>query len=91
MGKGDKRSRRGKIFAGSFGKTRQKAKKSLVIPEAKTAAPAAKPEKKPRAAVKVKKQEAEAPAAVEASAEVEAAPVEETPAVEQAAGENEQA
>ena len=26
MGKGDKRSRRGKIFAGSFGKTRPKKK-----------------------------------------------------------------
>jgi 30S ribosomal protein S31 len=28
MGKGDKRTRRGKIFAGSFGKTRPKAKKN---------------------------------------------------------------
>ena len=28
MGKGDKRTRRGKIFAGSFGKTRPKDKKS---------------------------------------------------------------
>lgn len=28
MGKGDKRTRRGKIFAGSYGKTRQKNKKS---------------------------------------------------------------
>ncbi|MBK9155186.1 MAG: 30S ribosomal protein THX [Chloracidobacterium sp.] len=27
MGKGDKRTRKGKIFAGSFGKTRQKSKK----------------------------------------------------------------
>ena len=27
MGRGDKRSRRGKIFAGSFGKTRPKTKK----------------------------------------------------------------
>jgi 30S ribosomal protein S31 len=27
MGKGDKRSRRGKIFAGSYGKTRPKNKK----------------------------------------------------------------
>jgi hypothetical protein len=27
MGRGDKRSRRGKIFAGSFGKTRPKHKK----------------------------------------------------------------
>ncbi|HBE84019.1 MAG: 30S ribosomal protein THX [Blastocatellia bacterium] len=30
MGKGDKRSRRGKIFAGSFGKTRPKSKKKSV-------------------------------------------------------------
>jgi ribosomal small subunit protein bTHX len=30
MGKGDKRSRRGKIFAGSFGKTRPKHKKTNV-------------------------------------------------------------
>ncbi len=28
MGKGDKRTRRGKIFAGSFGKARPKTKKS---------------------------------------------------------------
>jgi 30S ribosomal protein S31 len=28
MGKGDKRTRRGKIFAGSFGKTRPKKKTS---------------------------------------------------------------
>ena len=35
MGKGDKRSRRGKIFAGSYGKTRPKGKK------AKNTAPAA--------------------------------------------------
>ena len=32
MGKGDKRSRRGKIFAGSYGKTRLKKKKVTVRP-----------------------------------------------------------
>ncbi|MBK6749239.1 MAG: 30S ribosomal protein THX [Pyrinomonadaceae bacterium] len=32
MGKGDKRSRRGKIFAGSFGKTRPKRKGKAVKP-----------------------------------------------------------
>lgn len=32
MGKGDKRSRRGKIFAGTFGKTRPKKKKVAVKP-----------------------------------------------------------
>lgn len=30
MGKGDKRTKRGKIFAGSFGKTRPKGKKKTV-------------------------------------------------------------
>jgi 30S ribosomal protein S31 len=37
MGKGDKRSRRGKIFAGSFGKTRPKKniKKAAAIAAAK--------------------------------------------------------
>jgi ribosomal small subunit protein bTHX len=33
MGRGDKRSRRGKIFAGSWGKTRPKTKKKHVAPE----------------------------------------------------------
>jgi 30S ribosomal protein S31 len=32
MGKGDKRSRRGKIFAGTFGKTRPKRKKAAYKP-----------------------------------------------------------
>ncbi len=32
MGKGDKRTRRGKIFAGSFGKTRLKKKKVVLKP-----------------------------------------------------------
>jgi ribosomal small subunit protein bTHX len=32
MGKGDKRTRKGKIFAGSFGKTRQKSKKAVYVP-----------------------------------------------------------
>jgi len=44
MGKGDKRSRRGKIFAGSYGKTRPKHKKKAL-----TAAP---PEKKVKKAKK---------------------------------------
>lgn len=33
MGKGDKRSRRGKIFAGSYGKSRPKNKKAKNAPE----------------------------------------------------------
>jgi len=32
MGKGDKRTRRGKITAGSYGKTRQKPKKEVFAP-----------------------------------------------------------
>lgn len=31
MGKGDKRTRKGKIFAGSFGKTRPKHKKAVPV------------------------------------------------------------
>lgn len=48
MGKGDKRTRRGKIFAGSFGKTRQKYKKPtfLASESAAPAAPAEAPVKK---------------------------------------------
>lgn len=42
MGKGDRRSRRGKIYAGSFGKTRPKAGSKTV----KKAAPAATSKKK---------------------------------------------
>jgi 30S ribosomal protein S31 len=34
MGKGDKRSRRGKIFAGSYGKARPKYKKEVFVPSA---------------------------------------------------------
>lgn len=49
MGKGDKRSRRGKIFAGSFGKTRPKKKtapKTVAAPAAKAPAKAKKSTKK---------------------------------------------
>jgi 30S ribosomal protein S31 len=42
MGKGDKRSRRGKIFAGSYGKTRPKHKKKAVVANAAAAEPAPK-------------------------------------------------
>jgi len=41
MGKGDKRTRRGKIFAGSFGKTRPKSNGKKVVAAAEAA-----PEKK---------------------------------------------
>lgn len=35
MGKGDKRSRRGKIFAGSYGKSRPKSKKKTATESSK--------------------------------------------------------
>jgi len=57
MGKGDKRTRRGKIFAASFGKSRPKYKKEVFVPSADgSAKPTAEPkERKP----KVKKKAAE--------------------------------
>lgn len=44
MGRGDKKTKKGKIFMGSFGKTRpaKSAKKVAVAKKAKAAAPAAK-------------------------------------------------
>jgi 30S ribosomal protein S31 len=45
MGKGDKRSRRGKIFAGSYGKTRPKTKKQHTAPEGATKAKSEKKSK----------------------------------------------
>lgn len=74
MGKGDKRTRRGKIFAGSYGKTRQKPHTPAFVPSEKpavSAAPAVK--EKPKAKVKKKAAVAEEPApevAAEASPEV---------------------
>ena len=57
MGKGDKRTRRGKIFAGSFGKSRAKYKKEVYVPSehASAAAPAEEKVRKP----KVKKKKVE--------------------------------
>jgi len=57
MGKGDKRSRRGKIFAGSFGKSRPKYKKEAFVPsaDASGAADASPKERKP----KIRKKKAE--------------------------------
>jgi 30S ribosomal protein S31 len=46
MGKGDKRSRRGKIFAGSYGKTRTKPKKTVFVASAEVTPAAEKPVKK---------------------------------------------
>jgi ribosomal small subunit protein bTHX len=48
MGRGDKRSRRGKIFAGSFGKTRMKTKKKF-YPTVAVAVDAATPVKTKKA------------------------------------------
>ena len=58
MGKGDKRSRRGKIFAGSYGKTRPRPKKEAYVPSADgagAAGPAAEIVRKP----KIRKKKAE--------------------------------
>jgi 30S ribosomal protein S31 len=53
VGKGDRRTRRGKIYAGSFGKSRPKdptsGKKTAVPAKASGAKPAAKPVAKPAA------------------------------------------
>lgn len=48
MGKGDKRSRRGKIFAGSYGKTRPKPKKGAYVPSADGSASAGPAEERVR-------------------------------------------
>jgi len=62
MGKGDKRSRRGKIFAGSYGKTRRKYKKDVYVASAGASsgsAPTAAKERKPKVRKKkVEEQEA---------------------------------
>ncbi|KXK00946.1 MAG: 30S ribosomal protein Thx [Acidobacteria bacterium OLB17] len=42
MGKGDKRTRRGKIFAGSYGKSRPKHKAASFTPPAEEKKPARK-------------------------------------------------
>jgi 30S ribosomal protein S31 len=62
MGKGDKRTRRGKIFAGSHGKTRPKYKKEVFVASAdgSAATPSAPKERKPK--VRKKKTEDEAAA-----------------------------
>jgi 30S ribosomal protein S31 len=50
MGKGDKRTRRGKIFAGSFGKTRPRFKKEVYVASETAGAgePVAAKERKPK-------------------------------------------
>jgi 30S ribosomal protein S31 len=46
MGRGDKRSRKGKIFAGSYGKTRPKHKKATAPAQSVEKAPKSKGKKK---------------------------------------------
>ncbi len=46
MGRGDKRSRKGKIFAGSYGKTRPKHKKATAPTPTAEKAPKTKSKKK---------------------------------------------
>lgn len=60
MGKGDKRTRRGKISAGSFGKSRPKAKKQAFAASATDKAPAAEKTVKKRAPKRVPAAEAAA-------------------------------
>jgi len=60
MGKGDKRTRRGKISAGSFGNSRPKYKKPTVTATAKEKAPAAEKPVKKRAPKRVPAAEAAA-------------------------------
>jgi 30S ribosomal protein S31 len=55
MGKGDKRTRRGKIFAGSFGKTRPKYKKEVFVPSEDAAGNAAAAPKQRKPKVRKKK------------------------------------
>jgi 30S ribosomal protein S31 len=57
VGKGDRRTRRGKIYAGSFGKSRPKAPKAKKTVKAKSARPAAKasPAAKPAAKTPARK------------------------------------
>ncbi|MCC7306500.1 MAG: 30S ribosomal protein THX [Acidobacteria bacterium] len=60
MGKGDKRTRRGKIFAGSFGKTRQKPSKAVVAAAPRTKAAAVSGEDAPKIKVKKKTEQEQA-------------------------------
>ena len=60
MGKGDKRSRRGKIVTGSYGKTRPKPKRAVFVSVAKPAEPAAEKPVKKRAVKRVPAAEAAA-------------------------------
>lgn len=60
MGKGDKRTRRGKIFAGSFGKTRQKFKKPTFVASASGPAATADAPVKKRTAKRIPAAEATA-------------------------------
>jgi ribosomal small subunit protein bTHX len=82
MGRGDKRSRRGKIFAGSFGKTRLKNKKRMgggirTADDKPIKTSAAQEEKKPKKAAVKKIEKAEA-----AVTETVETPAVETPTVE---------
>ena len=79
MGKGDKRTRRGKISAGSYGKTRQKYKAPAFVATEKAPAAAEKPAPKKRVAKRVAAAApAEAPQTAPPAPE-ETAPVGETP------------
>ena len=59
MGKGDRRSKRGKIWRNSYGKTRMRVKSTYVAPANAEAKPTAEPEAKPEAKPEVKPESAE--------------------------------
>ncbi|HXP48733.1 MAG TPA: 30S ribosomal protein THX [Bacteroidia bacterium] len=71
MGKGDRRSRKGKIWAGSYGNSRKRKKsKAAYVPKVKKAAPKAAVAEEVEAEVKAKK----APAKKAAAPKKKAAP-----------------
>ena len=60
MGKGDRKSKKGKIFMGSYGKTRPRKRKRTVQPATASSPATVEPKaakKKPAAASKKKKEE----------------------------------
>ena len=60
MGRGDKKTRRGKIFAGSYGKSRPKSKKEAFAASESTGRAAEGTASKPKVRVRKKAESAEA-------------------------------
>jgi 30S ribosomal protein S31 len=84
MGKGDKKSKRGKIIMGSFGVRRPSRKRKAIVPVVKKA------EEKPKKAPKVVEEPVEVPVvSVEQPKVEEKKPVKKAPAKKAAEGETE--